>query len=67
MLCHAFRQFWFKLVDSTKCIHLSCCTAASCTMIDLPSSMVSSLKGFSLNLLWYLSYRSVVSFVKPGI
>ena len=67
MLCHAFRLSWVKLVDSTKCIHLSSCTAARCTIIDSPSSMVSSLKGFSLNLFWYLSYRSFVSFVKPGI
>ena len=67
MLCHAFRLFWVKSVDSTKSIHFSCCTAARCTTIDSPSSMVSSLKGFSLNLFWYLSYRSFVSFVRPGI
>ena len=67
MLCDAFRLFWVKSVDSTNCIHLSCCTAASCTMIDSPSSMVPSLKGFSSNLFWYLLYRSFVSFVKNRV
>ena len=62
MSCHAIRLFWVKSVDSTKCIHLFCCKAASCTIIDSPSSMVFSLRGFSLNLFWYLLYRSFVSF-----
>ena len=52
MLCYAFRLFWVKSGDSTKCIHLSCCTAANCTTTDPPISMVSLLKGFSLNLFW---------------
>ena len=48
MLCHAVRLFWVRSVDFMKWIHLSYCTAVSCTMIDSPSSMVSSLKVFFL-------------------